>query len=201
MSLFILASGSPRRREFLGALGLSFEVRPSHADETLPPGLPLAEALVAVARRKARDVGRTAPPGAWILAADTTVALGERVFGKPRDRAEAEEFLRALSGATHRVVTAVAFLGPDTDRSFSVSTEVRFRSLSEPEIAWYASLSEPYDKAGGYAIQGQGAFLVAEIRGSYTNVVGLPMAETADLLAEAGLAPWCAAAPPRAARG
>jgi septum formation protein len=190
MSLLILASGSPRRRELLAALGIPFEVRQSRADETLSPHLPLADALQDVARRKARDVANAAPAEAWVLAADTEVVLGERVLGKPRDREEAESFLRALSGTSHRVVTAVAFQGPGVDRCLSVSTQVRFRRLGEPEIAWYASLSEPYDKAGGYAIQGQGAFLVAEIRGSYTNVVGLPMAETADLLAEAGLAPW-----------
>lgn len=190
MSLLILASGSPRRRELLGALGIPFEVRQSRADETLFPGLALSDALQDVARRKARNVADAVPAEAWVLAADTEVVLGERVLGKPRDRNEAEAFLRALSGASHRVVTAVAFRGPGVDRSLCVSTQVRFRRLDEPEIAWYASLAEPYDKAGGYAIQGQGAFLVAEIRGSYTNVVGLPMAETADLLAEAGLAPW-----------
>lgn len=202
MSLLILASGSPRRRELLGALGIPFEVRESGADETLPPGLPLADALQEVARRKAQDVVGSAPCGAWILAADTAVVLGERVLGKPRDRGESEKFLRVLSGATHRVVTAVAFRGPGVDRSLSVSTQVRFRRLGAPEIAWYASLPEPYDKAGGYAIQGQGAFLVAEIRGSYTNVVGLPMAETAQLLTEAGLTPWSLGQfLPRAAHG
>lgn len=190
MSLLILASGSPRRRELLAALGIPFEVRPSRSDETLSPGLALCDALQDVARRKAREVADAAPPEAWVLAADTEVVVGGRVLGKPRDRAEAEAFLRALSGTRHRVVTAVALRGPGVERSLCVATGVRFRSLGEPEIAWYASLAEPYDKAGGYAIQGRGAFLVAEIRGSYTNVVGLPMAETADLLAEAGLAPW-----------
>ncbi len=199
MDLVILASASPRRRELLGALGVSFTVRESRADESLPPGLTLTEALAEVALRKARDVGRTAPAGSWILAADTAVVLGDRVLGKPRDRVEAESFLQALSGVSHRVLTGVGLIGPPGERSVTVATEVRFRPLSEAEIAWYVSLPEPYDKAGGYAIQGSGAFLVAGIRGSCSNVVGLPMAETALLLSDAGLAPWSGAGPQRTA--
>ncbi|MDW7712305.1 MAG: Maf family protein [Deferrisomatales bacterium] len=201
MSLLILASASPRRRELLDALGVPFEVRESCADETLPPGVPLEEGLAEVARRKARDVAHRSPPGAWVLGADTAVVLRDRVFGKPRDRAEAEGFLRALSGMSHRVLTGVGLLGPTGERSVTVATQVRFRTLSEAEIAWYASLPEPYDKAGGYAIQGSGAFLVAEIRGSCSNVVGLPMAETSALLTEAGLTPWSADPPSRVAHG
>jgi len=190
MSSLILASASPRRRELLAALGVPFQVCPGQADETLPANLPIAEGLQAVALRKAREATRQAPASAWVLAADTAVVLGDRVFGKPSGRDEAEGFLRTLSGRVHQVLTAVAFLGPSWERSLCVATDVRFRPLSEAQIAWYASLDEPYDKAGGYAIQGQGAFLVAEIRGSYTNVVGLPMAEVADLLEAAALVPW-----------
>ncbi len=201
MSRLILASGSPRRRELLAALGVSFEVIPGTADETLPTGEPVHRALELVALRKAREVAARVGPDAWVLGADTAVVQGDRVFGKPRDRAEAGRFLQTLSGAEHRVITAVALLGPGASRTVSVATRVRFRPVSEAQAAWYASLEEPYDKAGGYAIQGSGAFLVEAIEGSYTNVVGLPMAETADLLEEAGFAPWAAAAGRERAHG
>lgn len=190
MPRLILASQSPRRRELLGALGIPFEVVPSHADETLPPDLPLGPALEAVARRKAAQVAAAAEQPAWALGADTAVVVDEQVLGKPRDRADAVAMLRALSGRTHRVITAVALVGKSNARSLRVETEVTFAALTEEQIAWYSGLDEPYDKAGGYAIQGRGAFLVASIRGSYTNVVGLPMAETVRLLAEEGLTPW-----------
>jgi len=193
MSSLILASASPRRRDLLSALEVPFRVLPVAADETLPAGLPVAEGLQAVALRKARLAASQLPEGSWVLAADTAVVLGERVFGKPRDRGEAEAFLRTLSARTHRVLTAVAFLGPAGEQTLCPATDVRFRPLTDAQIGWYASLDEPYDKAGGYAIQGQGAFLVAEIRGSFTNVVGLPMAEVTDLLEAAGLVPWAAA--------
>jgi septum formation protein len=186
----VLASASPRRRELLGALQVPFTVVPSHADETLPPGLPPAPAIETVARLKAEEVASRLPPETWVLAADTAVVLGDRIFGKPAGRADAESMLRALAGRSHQVITAVALLGPDVAEGFSVTTEVRFRTLSAAQLRWYAALDEPHDKAGGYAIQGQGAFLVESIRGSYTNVVGLPMAEVADHLETAGLVPW-----------
>ena len=193
MSSLILASASPRRRDLLAALQVPFRVLPGQADETVPAGLPLAEGLQVVALRKAREAARQTEGRSWVLAADTAVVLGDRVLGNPRNRGEAEAFLRSLSGRVHQVLTAVAFLGPTGERTLCVATDVRFRELTEAHIAWYAALEEPYDKAGGYAIQGQGAFLVAEIRGSYTNVVGLPMTEVADLLDAAGLGPWCRA--------
>ena len=187
---FILASASPRRRELLGALEIPFSVVPSHADETLPEGLTPASAIEAVARLKADEVAARMPPGCWVLAADTAVVLGDRILGKPADRADAESMLGALAGCSHQVITAVALLGPAVTEVFSVATDVRFRPLSLAQVRWYASLDEPYDKAGAYAIQGQGAFLVEAIDGSYTNVVGLPMAEVADHLEAAGLVPW-----------
>lgn len=190
MSCLILASRSPRRSEFLSALGIPFEVVPSRADETPPPGMGVREALEAVALRKAREVGARAPEESWILAADTAVVAHGEVFGKPRDRSEAQAMLQTLSGRVHSVITGVAFTGPGLEQTLSVETEVLFRPLSAAQIRWYTSLAEPYDKAGGYAIQGQGACLVASISGSYTNVVGLPMAETVELLEGAGLAPW-----------
>ncbi|MDF1551721.1 MAG: Maf family protein [Deferrisomatales bacterium] len=197
---FILASASPRRRELLGALHMPFTVVPSHAEETLPVGLAPAAAIEAVARIKADEVAGRVHQGCWVLAADTAVVLGDRVLGKPATRADAESMLRALAGRSHQVITAVALLGPDVAEVFSVTTDVRFRPLSLEQVRWYASLDEPYDKAGGYAIQGQGAFLVEAINGSYTNVVGLPMAEVVDHLEAAGLALW-GIAPAREACG
>ncbi len=197
---FILASASPRRKELLGALHIPFTVVPSHADETLPPGLAPAVAIEAVARLKADEVAARMPPGCWVLAADTAVVLGDRVLGKPDDQADAESMLRTLAGRSHQVITAVALLGPAVAEVFSVTTDVRFRPLSPAQVHWYASLDEPYDKAGAYAIQGQGAFLVESINGSYTNVVGLPMAEVVDHLEAAGLVPW-GTAPAREACG
>lgn len=190
----VLASASPRRRELLEALGIPLIVVPTDADESLPEGEPLHDALEEVAARKARDAARRVPGHPWILAADTAVVTGKHVLGKPRGPAEAESMLRELSGRTHRVLTAVAFRNRGKEKTFTVETGVTFRSLSPAQIAWYVSTPEPYDKAGAYAVQGIGAFLVSSLRGSYTNVVGLPMAETVALLEEAGLVPWARAA-------
>ncbi|GAB4263378.1 MAG: Maf family protein [Deferrisomatales bacterium] len=201
MPRLILASASPRRRELLSRLDVPFDVVPSRADEALPEDLSLRPALETVALRKAAEVGARAPEGCSILAADTAVVLGDRVFGKPRDRREARTMLASLSGRTHQVITAVAFLGPDLRRTLSVATDVTFRALSPAQIDWYTGLEEPYDKAGAYAVQGRGAFLVASLSGSYTNVVGLPMAETVRLLEEAGLTPWSARIRREAAHG
>lgn len=186
----VLASASPRRRELLDALQVPFSVVVSHADETLPTGLAPAAAIEAVARAKALEVAARVAAECWVLAADTAVVLGERVLGKPVDRADAEAMLGALAGRTHQVITAVALLGPAREELFSVTTAVRFRPLRTAQVRWYVGLDEPYDKAGAYAIQGQGAFLVEAIDGSYTNVVGLPMAEVANHLEAAGLVPW-----------
>jgi len=186
----VLASASPRRRELLDALQVPFSVVVSRADETLPTGLAPAAAIEAVARAKALEVAARVAAECWVLAADTAVVLGERALGKPVDRADAEAMLGALAGRTHQVITAVALFGPAREELFSVTTAVRFRPLCAAQVRWYAGLDEPYDKAGAYAIQGQGAFLVEAIDGSYTNVVGLPMAEVANHLETAGLVPW-----------
>jgi septum formation protein len=190
MKGLVLASSSPRRKELLAGLGISFEIVPSEVDETLPRTGGFGEALWEVALRKVSKVRGRLRRESWILAADTAVILDVAVFGKPQHRREAADMLRALSGQTHRVVTGVALAGPSFQEAFSVETEVDFRSVSEPEIEWYTSLDEPYDKAGAYAIQGRGASMIKAIRGSYTNVVGLPLAETVMLLERAGLAPW-----------
>ncbi|MCP3141209.1 Maf family protein [Pyxidicoccus xibeiensis] len=185
----VLASASPRRRELLSQLGLTFTVSAADIDETPHPG-ELPEAYVLrLARQKARAVAAR-HPAAWVLAADTTVVLGPELLGKPRDAEEARAMLSRLSGRTHEVHTGVALAGRH-DEALVVRTRVTFRNLSPGEIAWYAGTGEPLDKAGAYAVQGRGGFLVAAVDGSPTNVIGLPLGETLALLERAGVPlPW-----------
>ena len=188
-TLLVLASASPRRRELLAQLDIHFTVSAADIDET-PHAGEAAEAYVGrLAREKARVVA-SRHPGAWVLAADTTVALGAELLGKPRDAEEAQAMLTRLSGRTHDVYTGVALAGRH-EETLVVRTRVTFRSLSPGEMSWYANSGEPLDKAGAYAIQGKGGFLVAGVEGSTSNVVGLPLGETVALLERAGLPlPW-----------
>ncbi len=185
----VLASASPRRRDLLGQLGLRFTVAAADLDETPRPAEAPEAYVLRLAREKAQAVaGRF--PGAWVLAADTPVVLVMELLGKPRDEAEARDMLSRLSGRTHEVHTGVALAGR-ADEALVVRTRVTFRALSAGEIAWYAGTGEPLDKAGAYAIQGKGGFLVAAIEGSPTNVIGLPLGETLALLQRAGVPlPW-----------
>jgi septum formation protein len=185
----VLASASPRRRDLLSQLGLSFTVAAADIDET-PFSPEDADAYVLrLARSKARTVAERFP-GTWVLAADTTVALGAELLGKPSGPDEAREMLTRLSGRTHAVYTGVALAGRD-EVSTVVRTGVIFRTLSPGEIDWYVSTGEPLDKAGAYGMQGKGSFLVSGIEGSPTNVIGLPLAETLELLTRAGVPlPW-----------
>jgi septum formation protein len=184
-----LASQSPRRRELLERLGLELEVRPAHADEAVHPGEPARAYVQRVAREKARAV-----PGDLVLGADTAVVLAGEVLGKPADGADAARMLRALSGSSHEVLTAVCLrrgAAPPLELEAVVATEVDFAPLSEAEIAWYVASGEPLDKAGAYALQGAGGVFVRAVRGSVSNVIGLPLSETAALLRRAGLPlPW-----------
>ena len=184
----VLASQSPRRRELLEQLGLVLEVRPAHADEEVHPGEAAGDYVLRVARDKARAV-----PGESVLAADTAVVLRGEVLGKPRDAADARRMLSALSGTAHEVLTGVCVRRPAVriEASAVVSSTVRFAKLSPEQIAWYVETREPLDKAGAYAIQGAGGAFVIGVEGSVSNVVGLPLAETADLLRRAGFPlPW-----------
>jgi nucleoside triphosphate pyrophosphatase len=179
----VLASQSPRRRELLAQLGLALDVRPAHADESTLPGEAPRDYVLRVAREKARAV-----PGDLVLAADTAVVLGSEVLGKPTGADDARRMLRALSGTVHAVLTAVCVRRA---APAAIATEVRFARLSPEAIDWYVATGEPLDKAGAYAIQGSGGAFVLSVEGSVSNVVGLPLAETADLLARAGLPlPW-----------
>jgi septum formation protein len=186
----VLASGSPRRRALLRGLGLRFAVVEPSVDETPRSG----EAPQAYARRialdKARKVFREHPGGA-VLAADTIVVLRGRILGKPRGPRDAAATLRQLSGRTHDVFTALAVLSPKGQALRIVKTRVRFRKLAPRQIEWYVGTREPMDKAGSYAIQGKGGVLVASIQGSHSNVIGLPLGETVQVLRTAGVAlPW-----------
>lgn len=182
--MLILASASPRRRELLTGAGITFTVQPADTDETWLPGeLPRAYVL-RVAREKARSVAALRP-GARVLAADTTVAMDDRVLGKPVDAAHAAAMLGDLAGREHAVHTAIVLVTGSRVTHRVVSTRVRFRPLTSQEIEDYIATGEPFDKAGGYGIQGRGGALVDVVHGSYTNVVGLPLAETLALLGRA----------------
>jgi septum formation protein len=187
----VLASGSPRRRELLVSLGLTFEVEAANVDEAVREGEAPRDYVLRVAREKGAAVARRRPDR-LVLAADTTVALGAQILGKPADAAEAAELLRRLSGRRHAVFTAVVLDGVARAERV-VETAVSFRELSREEIAWYAGTGEPLDKAGAYAIQGAGGAFVRSIEGSASSVIGLPLAETVELLGQAGHPlPWSA---------
>jgi septum formation protein len=189
-----LASRSPRRRELLAQLGIKFHLllfraTPPHdpeANEATLPGEVARDYVLRVARAKAtlgwRRVLERRLPRAAVLAADTTVALGERLFGKPADRAEAAAMLAALSGRRHEVLTAVALAYEGRLECALSASEVAFRTLAAAEIDAYVTSGESDDKAGAYAMQGRAARFVAEIRGSPSGIVGLPLYETAELL-------------------
>ena len=196
-----LASASPRRRELLAQLGIAHVVAPADIDERRRESESPADYVRRMAREKAErvaaDAGRSR--GLPVLGADTSVVLDGRVLGKPGDAAESREMLALLSERTHEVLSAVTLLGAPGGGSRLARTEVRFRRIEPAEAAAYWSSGEPRDKAGGYAIQGRAAAFVSWISGSYSGVVGLPLFETAALLAEAGLVPPDGAA--RAAAG
>ena len=190
----VLASASPRRLELLRQVGiLPDHIDPADIDETPHPGeLPPAHA-VRLATKKAHAV-LPRHPGAFILAADTVVACGRRILPKTEDEDSARSCLELLSGRRHRVHGAIVLVGPDSRLiARRVDSQVAFKRLSEPEIAAYLRTREWHGKAGGYAIQGRAAALISWVCGSYTNVVGLPLFETAQLLAGRGYRPsWTA---------
>ena len=182
----ILASASPRRAELLQQVGVSFTVRTANIDESRRGQETAADYVQRLARSKALAVAQTLTAheqGQVILAADTTVAIGEHILEKPRDEADFSRMMHLLSGTWHEVLTGVAVWCEGELQSQVVTTRVRFMHLSEDDIRRYWATVEPCDKAGGYAIQGRGAAFIPEIQGSYSNVVGLPLVETLGLLA------------------
>jgi len=175
-SRLILASASPQRRAILAQVGIPFDVRPADVEEVGEgdPGVVAAEN----AMRKAMAV-----PGDVVLGADTVVAIDGRILGKPRDAEQAREYLRLLAGRTHEVIGGVGVVeGGEVSVAFHEVTKVTFRELGDALIDWYVATGEWEGRAGGYAIQGRGAALVAAVEGDYLNVVGLPLARLLDLL-------------------
>lgn len=187
----ILASQSPRRQELLRLIYEQFEVLPTDADETLPREMVPSEAVEYLAALKAGAVASKHPHD-LVIGADTVVAAGGRILGKPRDREDAAEMLRSLGGRTHEVYTGVVVRSPKGDAGFHVCTEVEFYPLDEDTISWYLGTGEYADKAGAYGIQGYGSLLVRAVRGDYFNVVGLPVARLLQELRRLGL--WQAGA-------
>jgi septum formation protein len=186
-SLF-LASNSPRRRALLEQIGIRFGIVEIDLDELRLSKEAPESYVLRLALEKAR-AGRallSSMHSLPVLAADTAVVIGDRMLGKPANRAEAAAMMRMLSGRTHRVLSGIALVGERERQDISIS-EVRFRAVSAHEASAYWESGEPRDKAGGYAIQGLGALFVAHLRGSYSGVMGLPLFETARLLAEAGI--------------
>jgi septum formation protein len=186
-----LASGSPRRRELLLQIGVPFRVVGAAVDEAVGSGEAPAAYVARLAAAKA-DLGweRNRDAIGPVLAADTSVVLDAQILGKPAHREDAEAMLRQLSGRTHEVLTAVALRTVNGLRSRISRSEVTFRRIAAAEARAYWETGEPCDKAGAYAIQGRAAVFIAELRGSYSGVMGLPLFETAELLSEAGLCNW-----------
>lgn len=184
----ILASKSPRRRYLLKQAGINFLVVPSQIDESKIWMKKPEEYVKKLAEAKANDVAYKYPDS-WVIGADTIVVIGDAILGKPRSIDDARNMLLRLSGQTHQVYTGFAICCKARERLFSqiVKTDVLFKNLSEEEIQWYIHTPEPFDKAGAYAIQGMGTFLVRSIHGSYTNVVGLPVCEVIEFLIKEGL--------------
>ncbi|HEY3646319.1 MAG TPA: Maf family protein [Gammaproteobacteria bacterium] len=185
---FYLASASPRRKQLLEQLGLRFEVRVADVDESPKPGERPADYVLRVARAKATAVaaliGRPELP---ILAADTAVILDDSILGKPKDREEGLAMLTRLGGRRHQVSSGVALWNRGSVKTVLQESWVRFRAIDAAETVAYWDSGEPRDKAGGYGIQGVGAVFVEHLEGSYSGVMGLPLAETAELLREAGI--------------
>lgn len=189
MAKLILASASPRRRELLEQIGVHFQVRPVDIDETISPNESAYDFVERLAREKAL-AGLSELDDQVVLGADTVVVHGGQVMGKPTDQQQSLQMLQQLSDSEHQVLTAVALASKDRIESIVVATTVRFNPLDPGMCEKYWATGEPQDKAGSYGIQGLGAVFVANIEGSYSSVVGLPLAETAQLLKRFDIATW-----------
>ncbi len=182
----VLASASPRRSELLGGLGIEFSVHPVDFDEQLLSGESAREAAVRLAIGKARELDE---PDSVILAADTLVVCDHHILGKPHDARDAHRMLCLLAGRRHEVVTGVALRHGEHLAAGVSQTRIRMADLQDEEISWYIETEEPMDKAGAYAIQGEGRRFIEATRGSESNVIGLPVEETLEALARFGVTP------------
>jgi septum formation protein len=183
----VLASASPRRSEILSVAGFEFDIIPSKAEE-ISEGLPPEEAARANALLKAKDVFNKSSDGV-VIGADTVVTIDGEILGKPKDREDAFNMLKSLSGRKHYVITGYAVISEDFETSSYCSTEVVFRDLSDKEIYAYIDTLEPMDKAGSYAIQEKGSLFIESMNGDFFNVVGLPVSEIAEILKKLGVYP------------
>jgi septum formation protein len=185
MTAVVLASGSPRRHELLAQIGVQFAVRVPDIDETPEPGEAPSVYVRRLAFAKAAAV--SAAPDELVIAADTTVELGGEILGKPLDADDAASMLRRLSARTHRVHTGVAVRHGDLELAEVCTTLVTFVELDEAMVEWYVGTGEPIDKAGSYALQGAGGALVQLVRGSVSNVIGLPLHVVIELAGRCGV--------------
>ena len=183
----ILASASPRRQELLRSVGLKFKIIPAHINENGLAGEGPRQHVKRLAREKAMVIAKQYPE-AWVLGADTIVVIDGIVLGKPENKTQARKMLQKLSGREHKVFTGftIAHVAAEIYRTKVIQSAVQFKTISPKEMDWYVASDEPYDKAGGYAVQGQGAFFIKSIRGSYTNVIGLPLCEVLEELKSFG---------------
>ena len=188
--VLVLASSSPRRRQILNDLGVSFSVQSADIDEQVHAAELPIDYVQRLALEKCQRVLSRSDQEITVLGSDTSVIIGAQILGKPQSEQQAVDMLMSLSGNWHKVMTAVAILNRDKQRQIVVCSDVEFCHLNEQMCRRYWSTGEPADKAGSYAIQGIGARFVRQIRGSYSAIVGLPVAETAELLAEFEIPIW-----------
>jgi len=180
---FILASASPRRKDLLRSAGLKFKIIPAHTDETYRKGETPAVHVQRLSRDKANAVAANHPKS-LVLGADTIVVIDGLILGKPKNKKQAQDMLQRLSHRTHTVYTGFTLVCRNTGllKTRVVRSSVQFKNITPDEMDWYVNCDEPYDKAGGYAVQGRGAYFIKAIRGSYTNVIGLPLCEVLEEL-------------------
>jgi septum formation protein len=180
---FILASASPRREELLRSVGLKFKIIPAHVNEEYLAGESPREHVKRLSLSKAMVIVKK-NPDSWVLGADTIVVIDGLILGKPKNKKQAREMLERLSDREHKVFTGFTLARFDTKvyKTKVIQSAVRFKKITYEELAWYINCDEPYDKAGGYAAQGRGASFIKSIRGSYTNVIGLPLCEVLEEL-------------------
>ena len=180
---FILASASPRREELLRSVGLKFKILPASVNEDYIDGETPRQHVRRLSQDKARALAHKYPD-AWVLGADTIVVIDNLILGKPQNKTQARQMLERLSGREHKVFTGftLARTSAQVAKTKVIQSAVKFKPISTEEMEWYISCDEPYDKAGGYAVQGKGAYFIQAIRGSYTNVIGLPLCEVLEEL-------------------